>query len=944
MHARLRPVAARFSVGLDLHQRPCFTTGRLTRHLTTDASQSNEPRKKTWTAHNPLGQRAEELKAKVLEKEEKSATAMALLAATNNASKLSDDFFYTRRQQDIIARALAEAGPGADNAETKMELARLQALEKQISAEWQLAKVAKHRWQRVQRVEEDVKRHRDKAQQADESNRKLGKETQLGQSRPDSTITEAKTELMRLQKWKAHINEEKLRVEREEKYRSRINMEQLIKDMKPKVKPKSKTSKPPETSKTVPAVPGVKPFATAIPPAENLPNQRRPPPVHSLDGLSPLPKTSVTLPLLPPFVTLSDLGRISLHAGASAADVVGFYFWISTAPQQIPKWNLSATIHFRSENSARQFVEKPLLLAVRRPQPASSDSAARQPEVDVFPPADEADVWSPSELQSLHTRTPQWSWHEFNSPPTQSSSPHPIAADEQTSWNKGEKDGLGTVEHEIALTLLWNRLHTPVDALGSSEDSATSEDPQSAHEQQKSAEQGSSVLNIPATSSINGEEPRASGAPSPDENTQTELSTDIGPATSSTHHGGGLDGDVGPEPSPRPKVLKPASSKLRQMLELSETESTMDLETEKKREDVSRVLKLVFGPANDRAPPKESKAGPLNDDVEPGPAFEGHAPPPAEVPPMLVSVQPKQESSHRRGFPPTTTRWLTLRVPGSGVPVLMPGAPNVPISALSEMQAELEHQDPAAAAYARALRKALARERELEEILRRRSAEAQERALQLARMTAEVQLRADFGAWGMLEGVWVRGVRRKPVGEGDDATSMYELHALIGFSDVIVAARAVEVVPVQNPSYAKSGLRFVEMPWPEARNWRHHSVSTTVGSEEAVSEESDGAREGWVRRLEREHRTEALMREREKERERQRGAAEGTWGKERLSEIRERLSGSSRREERKTAYEAHARRTASDSDLESESDSGSSSSSDSDSDSESDSEAERDLK
>ncbi|KAJ7744651.1 hypothetical protein B0H16DRAFT_1559725, partial [Mycena metata] len=104
--------------------------------------------------------------------------------------------------------------------------------------------------------------------------------------------------------------------------------------------------------------------------------------------------------------------------------------------------------------------------------------------------------------------------------------------------------------------------------------------------------------------------------------------------------------------------------------------------------------------------------------------------------------------------------------------------------------------------------------------------------------------------------------------------------------------------PCRCPVYAKSRLRFVLTPWPETMEPRVRSIADGTAVEGA---ENDGAREGWARRLEREHRVQTLMREREKERERQRGVAEGTWGKERLSEIRERIRRMQRRGEREMA-------------------------------------------
>jgi hypothetical protein len=232
---------------------------------------------------------------------------------------------------------------------------------------------------------------------------------------------------------------------------------------------------------------------------------------------------------------------------------------------------------------------------------------------------------------------------------------------------------------------------------------------------------------------------------------------------------------------------------------------------------------------------------------------------------------------------------------------------------------EEEHGDPEVQLYAAALRKALARERALEAELRRTRVAAQESALETARVAAEAQVRADFGAFGALEGVWVRGVRvpaqRAPSRSADsDAGSssgsgyddpvdtnegrewVYEMHALVAFADGVAAGCARTVVPVQLPAYANMGVRFMADPWPEALAGRRPAAEGP--------EAPDGAREGWARRLDRELRAEARAREREKERERQRGAAVGTWGKENLSEVRERLRRVKRRAEREQQREA----------------------------------------
>ncbi|KAF7355695.1 hypothetical protein MSAN_01487300 [Mycena sanguinolenta] len=227
---------------------------------------------------------------------------------------------------------------------------------------------------------------------------------------------------------------------------------------------------------------------------------------------------------------------------------------------------------------------------------------------------------------------------------------------------------------------------------------------------------------------------------------------------------------------------------------------------------------------------------------------------------------------------------------------------------------EDEQKDPIVERYATAFRNALARERELEAELRRARVAAQEHTLAVARTEAEAQVRADFGRFGALEGVWVRGTRvRAPAPSGasgsgagsqDESTAkrerekwVYEMHALVAFADTQDAVRARTVIAVQ-PRYAGAGLRFVSQPWAEAiggLRWEEQTHLDVGGG--VKPREADGAREGWARRLEREHQAEARAREREEERERQRGAAEGTWGKERLDEIRERLRRAQRRME-----------------------------------------------
>ncbi|KAF7362513.1 hypothetical protein MVEN_00599100 [Mycena venus] len=271
---------------------------------------------------------------------------------------------------------------------------------------------------------------------------------------------------------------------------------------------------------------------------------------------------------------------------------------------------------------------------------------------------------------------------------------------------------------------------------------------------------------------------------------------------------------------------------------------------------------------------------------------------------ILVSVplHPVHDSD-KHHTPQRVTRWLALRVPGSGVPVFASPPPEPDYASPAEAPEEEqdqgpeeqggEEQDTSVELYTALLRKALARERALEASLRHARAEAQEggrwrrRVRPRRRWVEEAEDELGVGE-GESQGE-----------EGGTGAWAYELHALVAFADTQAAARARTVVPVQVPAYADSGVRFVTEPWREALGG-----TPTVDPGSETMSHSDGAREGWARRLAREHRTEARAREREKERERQRGAAEGTWGKERLSEIRERLRRAQRREEWEREREA----------------------------------------
>ncbi|KAJ6544060.1 hypothetical protein B0H19DRAFT_1267367 [Mycena capillaripes] len=552
-------------------------------------------------------------------------------------------------------------------------------------------------------------------------------------------------------------------------------------------------------------------------------------------------RNSAALLGLPPFVTLSDVGRIALHAGASPGDVIGVQLWVkanrhSSKPENGEgdgndgvnandkvhadtgtKWMLGATIHFRDSKTAHDFRATPLLLEVR---PSTN---ADRPQVHVFPSAEDADRWTPARLAQFAEGVPSWSMtsrHALRAALSPQADEHTTEPGDRTAI----MEDTATVDQE-----LW--LDSAEEATGAT---ATEQEMQ---ERAKVLQSMWSRLETPLDQSL-------------DQSVDEETESPPPPPPP-------IDRQAQPNPAEQPRELE------------------SDLQS---AEELTPPTGLVIS-----------------------------------VPVRIVQTH-EAEMRWIKNARPTDTRWLALRVPGSGVPIFAsdPSAPSGDPVAPPAAE-EPEHEDPTVQLYALALRKALARERELERDLQAARTEAQERVLETARATAEAQVRADFGAFGALEGVWIRGVRvRAPAprgapqgdvgtaemgGEGEAEPWVYEMHALVAFAEAQAAARARTVVPAQVPAYARAGLRFVSDPWREALG----------GSAEA--ELPGGAREGWARRLEREHAAEALARKREKERERQRGAAEGTWGKERLSEIRERLKRMQRRTEREREREVAWART-----------------------------------
>ncbi|KAJ7099302.1 hypothetical protein B0H15DRAFT_819811 [Mycena belliarum] len=247
------------------------------------------------------------------------------------------------------------------------------------------------------------------------------------------------------------------------------------------------------------------------------------------------------------------------------------------------------------------------------------------------------------------------------------------------------------------------------------------------------------------------------------------------------------------------------------------------------------------------------------------------------------------------------TRWLALRVPGPSLPGRAPAPKSEAVNPEPAAPEDDEHADPVTALYAHALRKALARERALEAELR----DVRAKQAEALRTEAVARVRADFCPFGALEGVWVRAARVPvTVADGEEPIWKQELHALVGFADAHAASRARTLLPVQVPAYAGAMLRFVREPWREALD---PAYKGGTGADHEVSV-LGGAREGWARRLQRERAAEASARVRELERERERGAATGTWGLERLSEVKERLRRMQRRAERERALAAERER------------------------------------
>ncbi|KAJ7072292.1 hypothetical protein C8F01DRAFT_1103279, partial [Mycena amicta] len=241
------------------------------------------------------------------------------------------------------------------------------------------------------------------------------------------------------------------------------------------------------------------------------------------------------------------------------------------------------------------------------------------------------------------------------------------------------------------------------------------------------------------------------------------------------------------------------------------------------------------------------------------------------------------------------TRWITFRVAGSGLA-------RVPLSLLSSWTAPDdeavvtppsipepgEEESPTVHRYANALNQALAREHRLEAELLRLRKNARDGVLRNAQLTAEAQIRADCGAFGALDGVWLRGA----LVQRTDGVN-YELQALIAFADMHTATRALKLLPIQRPNlYPSSQLRFAQQPWPEALGLG--LASNEIDSADATlppleTHVQEAARAGWARGLARHLRGEVMASKRDKERERVRDEAQGTWAKESLAEVRERL-------------------------------------------------------
>ncbi|KAK7057816.1 hypothetical protein R3P38DRAFT_3252880 [Favolaschia claudopus] len=575
------------------------------------------------------------------------------------------------------------------------------------------------------------------------------------------------------------------------------------------------------------------------------------------------PNQSVSLLRLPPFTTLSEVGRMVLNSGVSPGAVLAIQMWLSsrsdrqdandnaeTSDEQssnVP-WKLGATIDFCDADVASAFAKAPMLLEVFLP-PAPPDS--QPPSVDdrpcvrPFPPSAHVADWTPAELVSLARFLPTWrnnllaqlkQGRFVESPPESANiETHVGPEDGELVEMTVEDNEDALLERAKVLVSMWDELESTPDTdgpPGSTDSKANCKEVLPA----VSAEDGDPLkVNADQTPNAEGGEREAEAL-----NTPYSAQNDNQP--------------ISPGPEPMLKISKSSSIEL------------------------SKLLKndWAYSELLQRAQAQLSPNSVL----------------------VSIPVLPLYKAHIFRGHP-RQTRWLAMRVPGSGVPILTPPeAPANEPETKTILEEQEEHEDPAIQLYANALRKALARERELEATLWDARIAAQEQALQMAQTAAEAQVRSVFGAFGALEGVWIRVVRAPPPGarspnrdngntDADADTEsrpnrwVYELHALVAFAEVQTAARARTLVPVQFPAFERMGLRHVSEPWPEA-----------LGGEppgESELKSSDAVREGWAVRLAREHHAQAQARERHQERERQRGAAEGTWGKERLSEVRERL-------------------------------------------------------
>ncbi|KAJ7826875.1 hypothetical protein B0H14DRAFT_1243431 [Mycena olivaceomarginata] len=553
-------------------------------------------------------------------------------------------------------------------------------------------------------------------------------------------------------------------------------------------------------------------------------------------------------------------------------------------------WTLGATINFRTAELARAFRATPLLLEAHQPRPRPPERP--RVRVHVSPPAEPAEEWAPTKLVRMlqgildaSRRGPGAADAEAEAGDAATATEErnaagraaPAPADEVVDLPQPDSAaGAGDVEQVLrqrseVLKSMWGRLETTLDPGGAAArhvDVAASDGEQEAEAEAEAARtEMSGAPEVSLENPLPVSNPKEGRAHLPERPEATANgATDVAPTGWGRH----------PTEQQLAEIAKDAVA------------------TDVAEADGPEALTLR---ARKPLPPESG----------------------------LVSVVLKAIASplpHTK-LREEQTRWLALRVPGADVPAFAPEPdttePDVAAAAVLEEEGE-EHENPMVQLYAVALRKALARERALEAELRRARAAARESALETARVAAEAQVRADFGAFGALEGVWVRGVcvpvhwapsRRadSDAGSGSGSGSgyddpdtnegrewVYEMHALVAFADGVAAGCARTVVPVQLPAYADMGVRFMADPWPEALAGRRPAAEGP--------EAPDGAREGWARRLDRELRAEARAREREKERERQRGAAVGTWGKENLSEVRERLRRAKRRAEREQEREA----------------------------------------